>query len=258
MKNIENSYVLRIKDLNVWIGDRHVLKNINLDVPRNTVFTIMGPSGSGKSTLLRTINRIIELYQNVKISGEIYLENIKINDQNTRPENVRRLIGMVFQIPNPLLHLSIYDNVALGPKYNKLVKSKKELDELVKWALERAYLWDEVKDRLHEPARVLSGGQQQRLCIARALAMKPKILLMDEPTSNLDPVGSSKIEELMIELKKIVTIILVTHYPFQASRVSDYVAFLYDGQIIETGPAEEIFTRPKNPLTEKFVTGRIG
>jgi phosphate transport system ATP-binding protein len=258
MKNIENSYVLRIKDLNVWIGDRHVLKNINLDIPRNTVFTIMGPSGSGKSTLLRTINRIIELYQNVKISGEIYLENIKINDQNTRPENVRRLIGMVFQIPNPLPHLSIYDNVALGPKYNKLVKSKKELDELVKWALERAYLWDEVKDRLHEPARVLSGGQQQRLCIARALAMKPKILLMDEPTSNLDPVGSSKIEELMIELKKIVTIILVTHYPFQASRVSDYVAFLYDGQIIETGPAEEIFTRPKNPLTEKFVTGRIG
>jgi phosphate transport system ATP-binding protein len=258
MKNIENSYVLRIKDLNVWIGDRHVLRNINLDVPRNTVFTIMGPSGSGKSTLLRTINRIIELYQNVKISGEIYLENIKINDQNTRPENVRRLIGMVFQIPNPLPHLSIYDNVALGPKYNKLVKSKKELDELVKWALERAYLWDEVKDRLHEPARVLSGGQQQRLCIARALAMKPKILLMDEPTSNLDPVGSSKIEELMIELKKIVTIILVTHYPFQASRVSDYVAFIYDGQIIETGPAEEIFTRPKNPLTEKFVTGRIG
>ncbi|MCI4457337.1 MAG: ATP-binding cassette domain-containing protein [Desulfurococcales archaeon] len=258
MKNIENSYVLRIKDLNVWIGDRHVLKNINLDIPRNTVFTIMGPSGSGKSTLLRTINRIIELYQNVKISGEIYLENIKINDQNTRPENVRRLIGMVFQIPNPLPHLSIYDNVALGPKYNKLVKSKKELDELVKWALERAYLWDEVKDRLHEPARVLSGGQQQRLCIARALAMKPKILLMDEPTSNLDPVGSSKIEELMIELKKIVTIILVTHYPFQASRVSDYVAFIYDGQIIETGPAEEIFTRPKNPLTEKFVTGRIG
>jgi phosphate transport system ATP-binding protein len=258
MKNIENSYVLRIKDLNVWIGDRHVLKNINLDIPRNTVFTIMGPSGSGKSTLLRTINRIIELYQNVKISGEIYLENIKINDQNTRPENVRRLIGMVFQIPNPLPHLSIYDNVALGPKYNKLVKSKKELDELVKWALERAYLWDEVKDRLHEPARVLSGGQQQRLCIARALAMKPKILLMDEPTSNLDPVGSSKIEELMIELKKIVTIILVTHYPFQASRVSDYVAFIYEGQIIETGPAEEIFTRPKNPLTEKFVTGRIG
>ena len=258
MKNIENSYVLRIKDLNVWIGDRHVLKNINLNIPRNTVFTIMGPSGSGKSTLLRTINRIIELYQNVKISGEIYLENIKINDQNTRPENVRRLIGMVFQIPNPLPHLSIYDNVALGPKYNKLVKSKKELDELVKWALERAYLWDEVKDRLHEPARVLSGGQQQRLCIARALAMKPKILLMDEPTSNLDPVGSSKIEELMIELKKIVTIILVTHYPFQASRVSDYVAFIYDGQIIETGPAEEIFTRPKNPLTEKYVTGRIG
>jgi len=258
MKNIENSYVLRIKDLNVWVGDRHVLKNINLDIPRNTVFTIMGPSGSGKSTLLRTINRIIELYQNVKISGEIYLENIKINDQNTRPENVRRLIGMVFQIPNPLPHLSIYDNVALGPKYNKLVKSKKELDELVKWALERAYLWDEVKDRLHEPARVLSGGQQQRLCIARALAMRPKILLMDEPTSNLDPVGSSKIEELMIELKKIVTIILVTHYPFQASRVSDYVAFIYDGQIIETGPAEEIFTRPKNPLTEKYVTGRIG
>lgn len=250
--------VLRIRNLNLWIGDRHILKNINLDIPRNTVFTIMGPSGSGKSTLLRAINRIIDLVPGSRVSGEIYLEGVNINGDNVRPEYVRRMVGMVFQIPNPLPHLSIYDNVAIGPRHNKLVKSKRELDELVKWALEKAYLWDEVKDRLRDPASKLSGGQQQRLCIARALAMRPKILLMDEPTSNLDPVATSRIEELMIELKEIVTVVLVTHSPFQASRVSDYVAFMYNGEILEVGPASEIFTRPRHPLTERYITGKIG
>ncbi|MDW8010357.1 MAG: ATP-binding cassette domain-containing protein, partial [Sulfolobales archaeon] len=163
-----------------------------------------------------------------------------------------------FQIPNPIPNMSIYDNVALGPKINKLVRSRAELDELVKWALEKAYLWDEVKDRLNSPASKLSGGQQQRLCIARALAMKPKVLLMDEPTSNLDTVATAKIEELIVELKKEVTVLIVTHNPFQASRVSDYVAFMYDGQIIETGPTGQIFTRPRNKLTEKYITGKFG
>ncbi|MEM4484750.1 MAG: phosphate ABC transporter ATP-binding protein [Sulfolobales archaeon] len=257
-ENSRDNYIIRVKDLNVWLGEKHILKNISLDIPRNTVFTIMGPSGSGKSTLLRTLNRTIDLIPGAKVSGEIYIEGVEINNSRIPPEVVRRMVGMVFQIPNPLPHMSIYDNVAIGPKYNKLVRSKKELDELVRWALERAYLWDEVKDRLRDPASKLSGGQQQRLCIARALAMKPKVLLMDEPTSNLDPVGTSKIEELIIDLKKIVTIVLVAHSPFQASRVSDYIAFIYGGELIEVGTASEIFTRPRNALTEKYVTGRIG
>ncbi|MEZ0289621.1 MAG: phosphate ABC transporter ATP-binding protein PstB [Sulfolobales archaeon] len=257
MRSSDN-HIIRIRDLNLWIGRKHILKNINLDIPRNTVFTIMGPSGSGKSTLLRTLNRIIDLTPNVKIAGHIYLEDMDINSNSVPPETVRRMIGMVFQIPNPLPHMSIYDNVTIGPKYNKLVKSKRELDELARWALEKAYLWDEVKDRLRDPAYKLSGGQQQRLCIARALAMKPKVLLMDEPTSNLDPVATSKIEELILELKKIVTVVLVTHSPFQASRVSDYVAFMYDGEIVEVGSVSEIFTRPKNMLTERYITGRFG
>ena len=250
--------ILKIRNLNLWIGEKHILKNINLDVYRNTVFTIMGPSGSGKSTLLRAINRVIELIPDVKISGDIFIENTKINGNSVSPEYVRRIVGMVFQIPNPLPHLSIYDNVAIGPKYNKYVKNKEELDQLVKWALEKAYLWDEVKNRLRDPASKLSGGQQQRLCIARALAMKPKIILMDEPTSNLDPVATSKIEELLIELKKIVTVILVTHSPFQAARVSDHIAFMYNGEIIEVGSAKDMFTKPKNPLTERYITGKMG
>ncbi|MCS7099486.1 MAG: phosphate ABC transporter ATP-binding protein, partial [Sulfolobales archaeon] len=188
----------------------------------------------------------------------VVVEGIDVYNSKTDPSVVRRTIGMVFQIPNPIPNMSIYDNVALGPKINKLVRSRAELDELVKWALEKAYLWDEVKDRLNSPASKLSGGQQQRLCIARALAMKPKVLLMDEPTSNLDTVATAKIEELIVELKKEVTVLIVTHNPFQASRVSDYVAFMYDGQIIETGPTGQIFTRPRNKLTEKYITGKFG
>ncbi len=248
--------MITIKDLNVWYRDNKILDNINLDVPRNVILTIMGPSGSGKSTLLRAINRLIEIYPGVRVEGEIYVDGVNVF--KARTEDVRRNIGMVFQIPNPIPNMSIFDNVALGPKLNKLVKSESELRDIVKWALEKAYLWDEVKNRLKEPAAKLSGGQQQRLCIARALAMKPKVILMDEPTSNLDPVATNRIEELMVELKKIVTVVLVTHNPAQAARVSDYVAFLYKGRLVEVGSSSQIFTSPKNELTEKYITGRIG
>jgi len=250
--------IIIINDLRVRIGSKEILKGVNLKVPKNCVFTIMGPSGSGKSTLLRSINRILDLYDDVEVSGDVVVDGVSVYDPKTDPIYVRRLVGMVFQIPNPLPHLTIYENVALGPKINRLVRSRRELDELVRWALEKAYLWDEVKDRLHVPAVKLSGGQQQRLCIARALAMRPKVLLMDEPTSNLDPVATSKIEELIIELKNYLTVILVTHNPFQASRVSDYVAFMYDGTILEVGSVDEIFTKPKNKYTEMYVTGRMG
>ena len=172
--------------------------------------------------------------------------------------DARRLAGMVFQVPNPFPHLSIYENVALGPKLNGIVRSKKELDELVEWALRKAYLWDEVKDELKKPAARLSGGQQQRLCIARTLALKPKIILMDEPTANLDPVAASKIEELMLELKEDYTVVIVTHNPQQAARVSDYVAFLYMGEVIEVGETSNVFTTPKHELTEKYVVGKMG
>jgi len=253
-----SEYILIVKDLRIRIGGREIVKGISLEVPRNTVFAIMGPSGSGKSTLLRAINRLLDLYEDVRIEGKIYVNGLDVYSPTTDPLEVRRIVGMVFQIPNPLPHLSIYENVALGPKMNRIARNKKELDEIVRWALERAYLWDEVKDRLHAPAAKLSGGQQQRLCIARALAMKPKLLLMDEPTSNLDPVATSKIEELMIELKKDITIVLVTHNPYQAARVSDYVTFIYDGRVIETGRTGEVFTRPRHELTEKYITGRMG
>jgi phosphate transport system ATP-binding protein len=250
--------IIIINDLRVRIGGKEILKGVNLKVPKNCVFTIMGPSGSGKSTLLRSINRILDLYDDVEVSGDVVVDGVSVYDPKTDPIYVRRLVGMVFQIPNPLPHLTIYENVALGPKINRLVRSRRELDELVRWALEKAYLWDEVKDRLHVPAVKLSGGQQQRLCIARALAMRPKVILMDEPTSNLDPVATSKIEELIIELKNYLTVVLVTHNPFQASRVSDYVAFMYDGSILEVGSVDEIFTKPKNKYTEMYVTGRMG
>lgn len=250
--------VVDIENLNVWLGEKQVLRGVSLEVPEGVVFTIMGPSGSGKSTLLRAINRILDLYPSARVRGRVVVDGVEVYNPKVSPERIRRMVGMVFQTPNPLPHLSIYDNVALGPRLNRLVKSRRELEELVRWALEKAYLWDEVRDRLRDPASELSGGQQQRLCIARALAMRPRVILMDEPTSNLDPVATSKIEELLVELKKIVTVILVTHSPFQASRVSDYVAFMYEGRIVEVGSSGEIFTRPKSQLTEKYITGRVG
>lgn len=251
-------FIIHIEDLWVSISGKDILRGVNIEIPRNVVFAIMGPSGSGKSTLLRAMNRILDLYEGVSIRGKVLIDGVDVYNSKTDPSEVRRLVGMVFQIPNPIPNMSIYDNVALGPKINKLVRSRRELDDLIKWALEKAYLWDEVKDRLRLPASKLSGGQQQRLCISRALAMRPKVLLMDEPTSNLDPVASAKIEELIVELKREVTVVLVTHNSFQASRVSDYVAFMYDGQILEVGSTGQIFTRPKNKLTEKYITGRFG
>ncbi len=248
---------IEIRGLRVWLGLREIIKGISLSIPRNVVFTIMGPSGSGKSTLLRAINRILDLYPEARVEGKVVVDGVDIYGDTADPMAVRRMIGMVFQIPNPIPSMSIYDNVALGPRLNRLVRSKSELKDLVRWALEKAYLWDEVKDRLNMPAAKLSGGQQQRLCIARALAMRPKVLLMDEPTSNLDPVATSRIESLITELREILTVVLVTHNPFQASRISDYVAFIYDGRLIEVGPSSKIFTRPESELTEKYVTGRM-
>ncbi len=243
-------------NLRVWYDNKEVLKGVSLRIPERVCFAIMGPSGCGKSTFLRTLNRIIELNENARVKGDVLLFGKSVFKMDV--VEVRRQIGMVFQIPNPFPHMSIYDNVALGVKFNRLARSKRELDEIVEWALKKSALWDEVKDRLKERASSLSGGQMQRLCIARALAMKPKVLLMDEPTANLDPVSANKIEELIDELKRELTIVIVTHSPAQASRVSDYVAFLYMGELIEVGRTEEVFENPKNELTERYLTGRMG
>ncbi len=252
---LDAAIAVELDKVNIYYGEKRVVKDVSLKIPRNSVFAIMGPSGSGKSTLLRAINRMLDFVPGARVEGSVRVLGVDVYNDNVDPIEVRRLVGMVFQMPNPFPHMSIYDNVALGPRIHKMYRNKKELDEIVRWALEKAALWDEVKDRLHEPASKLSGGQQQRLCIARALALKPKILLMDEPTANLDPIATSKIEELIIELKKDVTIIIVTHSPRQAARVADYVAFIYRGELIETGLTREVFTRPKHELTEKFLTG---
>ncbi|MEL9990549.1 MAG: ATP-binding cassette domain-containing protein [Thermoproteus sp.] len=246
--------MIEVKDLHLFFGEREVLKGVDLVVPDSSAFAIMGPSGSGKSTLLRVLNRLVEIYPDVKIRGEVRLDGVDIFKM--RPEELRRRVQMVFQIPNPIPNLSIYENIALGLKLNKLTKSRKETYERVKWALEKAQLWDEVKDRLNAPAGTLSGGQQQRLCLARALSFRPEVLLMDEPTANLDPENTAKIESLILELKREITVVLVTHFPQQA-RVSDYVAFLYDGRIVEAGATKDVFLRPRHELTEKYVTGRL-
>uniref|UniRef100_A0A7C3UBT8 Phosphate ABC transporter ATP-binding protein n=1 Tax=Geoglobus ahangari TaxID=113653 RepID=A0A7C3UBT8_9EURY len=247
---------IEIDDLRVKYSNVEVLKGINLEIPERGCFAIMGPSGCGKSTLLKAINRLLELNPDVKISGDIRLFGESVFRMDVT--KVRREIGMVFQFPNPFPHMSIYDNVAYAARCNKIVKNKKELDELVEWALKKAALYDEVKDRLRKKASQLSGGQMQRLCIARALALKPKVLLMDEPTANLDPIASGKIEELIHELKRDYTVVIVTHSPAQAARVADFVAFIYMGKVVEVGDVSEVFERPKHELTEKYVTGRIG
>jgi len=256
--NDSHPYAIETEKLSIYYGRRRVVEDVDLKIPRNKVFAIMGPSGSGKSTLLRSFNRLLDLYPEARVEGRVRVLGADIYAPDVDPTVVRRVVGMVFQIPNPFPHLSIYDNVAIGPKLHGMCKSRKELDELVRWALEKAGLWDQVKDRLREPASKLSGGQKQRLCIARALALKPKILLMDEPTANLDPVSTTKIEELIVELKRELTIVIVTHSPRQAARIADYVAFMYMGKIIEVGPADEIITSPRHPLTEKYLTGVVG
>lgn len=246
--------MIEIVDLKLSFGSSRVLDGVTIKIPRETIYVIMGPSGSGKSTLLRVLNRLVELYK-PKIEGRVFLDGQDIFKMDL--SELRRRVQMVFQIPNPIPTLSVFENVALGLKLNRLVKSKRELHERVKWALEKAQLWDEVKNRLDAPAASLSGGQQQRLCLARALAFTPEVLLADEPTANLDPVNTARIEELMLDLKKEMTIVLVTHFPPQAARIGDRVAFLYGGRVVEEGPVKEIFTRPRHELTEKYITGRI-
>lgn len=255
---IQEEVKAETKDLNFYYGSAQVLKNINLSVARRKVTSLIGPSGCGKTTFLRCFNRMHDLYPGNKYEGEIilYPERMNILSPEVDPIRVRMQISMVFQKPNPFPK-SIYENVVYGLRIRGINK-KSLLDEIVEKSLFGAVLWDEVKDRLHKPAYELSGGQQQRLCIARALATNPRILLFDEPTSALDPIATQKIEELILELKKEVTILIVTHNMQQAARVSDYTAFMYLGEIVEFGKTEKIFTNPSEKLTEEYITGRFG
>jgi phosphate transport system ATP-binding protein len=248
--------ILEVENLNVFYGDNQALKNITMSYYKNKVHAVMGPSGCGKSTLIRCFNRLHELTPGTLINGKIILngEDILAVD----PIMVRRKTGMVFQRPNPFPTMSIYDNVVAGYKLNGISLKKSEMDNIVEDSLLKSALWKEVKDKLHKKGTFLSGGQQQRLCIARALAMKPELLLLDEPTSALDPKATSHIEELIVELKKSVTIILVTHNIAQAGRVSDYTAFMYLGELIEYGTTEKLFTVPQDKRTEEYLAGKFG
>ena len=251
MKNI-----LEVKDMNLWYSNFHALKNINMEIPKNQITAFIGPSGCGKSTFLKSLNRMNDLVDGVKITGSITYENQNILDANIDVNQLRREIGMVFQKPNPF-PMSIYDNIAYGPRTHG-IKNKLQLDEIVEESLKLAAIWDEVKDRLKKTALGLSGGQQQRLCIARALAVKPKILLMDEPTSALDPISTSKIEDLISELKTKLTIVIVTHNMQQAVRVSDKTAFFLLGELIEYADTEKMFSFPEDKRTQDYITGRFG
>lgn len=250
---------ISIRDLHVSIGEKEILKGITIDFPRNAVTAIIGPSGSGKTMLLRSINRLIELIPNVKVSGKVF---VRLSDEfmdaySLDPAYLRRKVGYVFQKPNPFPHMSILENVIIGPKLNGMVKNKKDLRILAEVKLKEAGLWDEVKDRLNDAAWKLSGGQQQRLCIARALALEPEIVLFDEPTTGLDLYNTKRIEELIVNLKKKYTPIIITHSVDQAGRIADYIAFIYEGRLIEFGPAASVLKSPANRLTELFITGRI-
>jgi phosphate transport system ATP-binding protein len=245
---------LEATGLSVYYGEKGAVRQISLVVPQNQVVALIGPSGCGKSTLLRCFNRMNDLVQSARVEGGVSFHGYDLYAPDVDPVEVRRRIGMVFQKPNPFPK-SIYDNVAFGPRVNGI---RGDLDALVEQSLRRAALWDEVSDRLNDSAYALSGGQQQRLCIARTLAVKPEIVLMDEPASALDPIATQRIEELIYELKKEYTIVIVTHNMQQAARISDYTAFLYMGELIEYGPTETIFTNPREERTEAYVTGRFG
>jgi phosphate transport system ATP-binding protein len=247
---------IEVKDLSLYYGEKKALKEISMQIPANKVTALIGPSGCGKSTFLRCINRMNDLIPSVKITGEMLVEGIDIYDKNVDVVNIRKKIGMVFQKSNPFPK-SIYENIAYGPKING-IKDKTELNEIVETSLRQAAIWDELKDRLDDSALGLSGGQQQRLCIARTLAVSPDIILMDEPASALDPISTSKIEELVHELKEQYTIIIVTHNMQQAARTSDYTGFFYMGELIEMGKTNAIFTKPEQKQTEDYITGRFG
>ncbi|AUM96294.1 TPA: phosphate ABC transporter ATP-binding protein [Clostridium botulinum] len=247
--------IIKTEELNLYYGNVKALKNINIDIEKNKVTALIGPSGCGKSTFLRTLNRMNDLIDSVKIEGSVYYEGKDIY-KDYDVIDLRKKIGMVFQNPNPF-PMSIYDNIAYGPRIHG-IKTKEKLNEIVEKSLKGAALWEEVKDRLKKNALGLSGGQQQRLCIARTLAVEPEILLMDEPTSALDPISTLKIEELMDELKNKYTVIIVTHNMQQAGRISDNTAFFLNGEIIEVGKTEELFYKPKDKRTEDYITGRFG
>jgi phosphate transport system ATP-binding protein len=250
------SPVLTVDKFSAYFGDNQILKDINLSISNNLVTALMGPSGCGKTTLIRCVNRMHELIPGAKVSGRMHLRGEDIYAME--PILLRRKIGMVFQKPNPFPMMSIYDNVIAGYKLNGLKLGKDEMDRIVEHSLKGAALWNEVKNVLHRKGTFLSGGQQQRLCIARALAMNPEILLLDEPTSALDPKSTSHIEELIVELKKSVTMLLVTHNIAQAARVSDFTAFIYLGELVEFGQTEKMFTVPKDKRTEEYLTGKFG
>jgi phosphate transport system ATP-binding protein len=250
------SAVLRVEHFSAFFGENQVLKEVNLSIPKNRITAIMGPSGCGKTTLVRCINRMHELIPDARVSGKIFLDDEDI--YATDPIIVRRQIGMVFQKPNPFPMMSIYDNVIAGYNLNGIRLTKHEKDRIVEESLRKAALWHEVKEGLYRRGTFLSGGQQQRLCIARALAMGPAVLLLDEPTSALDPKATSHIEELIVQLKDTVSIILVTHNMAQAARVSDFAAFVYLGELVEFGPSGSMFTAPKDKRTEAYLTGKFG
>jgi phosphate transport system ATP-binding protein len=252
----DKKIVYDTKDLNLWYGKDHALKNINLSIFEKEVTAIIGPSGCGKSTYIKTLNRMVQLVPTVRISGDITYRGKSILDKSYKVEDLRTRVGMVFQKPNPFPK-SIYDNVAYGPRIHG-IRNKKILDEVVERSLRGAAIWDEVKDRLHENAYGLSGGQQQRLCIARCLAIEPDVILMDEPTSALDPKSTLKVEELIQELKKNYSIIIVTHNMQQAARISDKTAFFLNGEVIEFDDTDIIFSNPTDKRTEDYITGRFG
>ena len=248
--------IISVKDMCLWYGEQQALKNVNIEIPEKSITAFIGPSGCGKSTFLKTLNRMNDLIPGVRITGDVRYENNDIFSKEVDVNQLRKEIGMVFQKPNPF-PMSIYDNVAYGPRTHGIT-NKNQLDEIVENALRDAAIWDEVKDRLKKNALGMSGGQQQRLCIARALAVEPDILLMDESTSALDPISTGKIEELAVELKKKYTVVMVTHNMQQAVRISDYCAFFLLGDLVEFSKTEEMFSMPKDRRTEDYITGRFG
>ncbi|TVY08093.1 phosphate ABC transporter ATP-binding protein [Paenibacillus cremeus] len=253
---IETGTKINVNQLNLYYGENHALHNIDLSIEQNTIAALIGPSGCGKSTFLRTLNRMNDLIENVRINGDIIIDGQNIYDPTTDVVSLRKKVGMVFQRPNPF-PMSIYDNIAYGPRIHG-IKKKAVLDEIVERSLQQAALWDEVKDRLDKSALGLSGGQQQRLCIARLLAVEPDVLLMDEPTSALDPISTLKVEELTQVLKDKYTIIIVTHNMQQAARISDYTSFFLNGVLVESDKTDKIFTTPSDQRTEDYITGRFG
>ena len=246
---------IEVKDLNLWYGDKQALKNISINIPKNSVTALIGPSGCGKSTFIRCLNRMNDLIKNCRIEGKVLIDGEDIYGPDVDVVELRKQVGMVFQKPNPF-PMSIYDNVAYGPRIHGA--NKKDLDGIVESALRSAAIWEETSDRLKSSALSLSGGQQQRLCIARTLAVKPKILLFDEPTSALDPISTSRIEDLIDTLKKDYTIVIVTHNMQQAARISDYTGFFLMGELIEFGQTRQIFQNPREKSTEDYITGRFG